>query len=331
VTIGTWATLAIWAAAGPPVLPQHADVRYRVEIAGEAVGWSRLAVTCGAHECRATWQSMLRAPEEAGGAVVLRRIIVDTTPTGEARHVNAITVADGKPLQRQEGAGPVPASLAEVILAGAAEGERRCLQVREEESGRSGRACARRRGAWLEGEVLGEPIRFRGAPGAPPAEVVVPAQRARFVADPKAELPRQAPRLFGVTVASPADPASRVCGLAPDPKPPQAPPIVPRTFPRGASCRDQTARYLTLLDRAGLKGRHAVGVAFDGEALVWHEWAEVQVDGAWIPVDPSFKQAPARGPRFTVARFDDRDPSGRADAGRKVLACWGGGAVPPAK
>ena len=59
-------------------------------------------------------------------------------------------------------------------------------------------------------------------------------------------------------------------------------------------------------------------------ALVWHEWAELLVRGRWIPVDPSFEQAPAEGPRFTIARFEDADAAGRAEAGRKVLACWSG-------
>jgi hypothetical protein len=44
-----------------------------------------------------------------------------------------------------------------------------------------------------------------------------------------------------------------------------------------------------------------------------------------VPIDPAFRQAPAEGPRFAVARFAGGDPEAEAEAGRKVLACWGVG------
>jgi transglutaminase-like putative cysteine protease len=70
-----------------------------------------------------------------------------------------------------------------------------------------------------------------------------------------------------------------------------------------------------------------VGVAFDGGAFVWHAWAEVHMGGRWVPVDPSFQQAPARGPRFTLATWEEGDEAARAEAGRRILACWGRAAV----
>ena len=66
-----------------------------------------------------------------------------------------------------------------------------------------------------------------------------------------------------------------------------------------------------------------VGVAWDGTHFVWHEWVEVAGARRWIAVDPSFRQLPAQAPRFAVARFSPGDEAGRAEAGRKVLACWG--------
>ena len=308
-------------------LPARLDLRYRVELAGEHVGWARFALACRASRCDALWESALRAPGEAGGEVLTRRIEIEADPHGSARRVQVRAVAGGRERRVEGGAGAVPASFAEVLLASAAEGERRCIAIRDEESGRQGRACARRSGAWLEGDVLGDPIRFRCAAGGGPSQVLVPEQGARFLADPGASLPPRAPRLFGTTV--PPSRAERPCGASRDGAPPPAPPEVPRAFPDGASCRERTLRYLDIAARAGLRGRHAVGVAFDGSALVWHEWAELLLRGRWIPVDPSFEQAPAEGPRFTVARFEDGDAAGRADAGRKVLACWSGAPTAP--
>jgi transglutaminase-like putative cysteine protease len=64
-------------------------------------------------------------------------------------------------------------------------------------------------------------------------------------------------------------------------------------------------------------------VAWDGAAFVWHAWAEVRSAGTWVPVDPSFGQLPARGPRFTVGRFGPDDLRTRDEAGARILACWG--------
>jgi hypothetical protein len=240
---------------------------------------------------------------------------------GRRAEVTVTTRADGEEHVQRRGAGPPPAGVAELLLSFAAEGEERCITVREEETGEGGRACARRSGPWLEGRVLGEPTRFRAAPGTPAEEVIVPTQRARFVADPAAAVPAHAASLFGQPAGVPRD-GPVWCGTLRDPAPPPAPPAVPRRFPEGASCREKTARYLAAAREAGLAGRHAVGLAWDGRALVWHEWAELSVGGAWIPVDPSFRQAPAEGPRFTLATWADGDAASRAAAGRKVLTCW---------
>jgi transglutaminase-like putative cysteine protease len=98
---------------------------------------------------------------------------------------------------------------------------------------------------------------------------------------------------------------------------------VPRGWPEGASCREKTARFVARAAAAGLPARHVVGVAWDGGGFAWHEWAEVFTSGAWLPVDPSFRQLPAEGPRFVVARFAEEDPPARQAAGRAILACWG--------
>jgi hypothetical protein len=161
--------------------------------------------------------------------------------------------------------------------------------------------------------------------------VLIPGQRTRFVAEAAAGPPARKPRLFGAEVSTApgarASRAPRFCGRAAEPAPGELPAGTPVTFQPGASCREATARYLAAALRAGFEGRHVVGVAWDGNAFVWHEWAEVRRGGAWTRVDPSFRQAPAEGPRFAVARYRGGDEAGRQEAGRAVLACWGAARV----
>jgi len=307
------------------VLPQSAARRYRMEIDGAAVGVASLAVRCGPEGCRAWFETETRSPEAAGGATVRHSVLAYVDDLGVVREAY---VGGGGERRRAPGAGAVASILAEVRLAEAGEGERRCLEVVDEESGRSGTACATRRGSWLEGVVLGEPVRFRSGPGGLPDEVVLSGQGARFLADPAAAVPRRAPRMFGSVVASPPgaeeERGIRFCGVAreeDDPEPP--PPGIPTNFPERGSCREKTAAWLRGARELGLEGRHAVGVAWDGRRFVWHEWAELSVSGRWVAVDPSFRQIPAQGPRFTLGRYAEEDEAARAAAGRAVLACWG--------
>jgi hypothetical protein len=316
-----------WLAAVLASLPARAERRYRVEIAGEHVGWAELSIACGPEGCRARFESALRTPADAGGRVLERRVEIQASPGGEARRVRSWQRGGGGEREVDDGPGPAAASLAETLLSAAVPGERRCLTVREEHTGRTGPACATREGEWLAGEVLGARERFRARPGEPPDELELPEQRARFVADPDAALPPRPPRLFGAAVPGPAPGAdlrgARFCGLEPEPRPLPLPPGIPLGFPDGPSCRERTALWLEAAARTGLEGRHVVGVAWDGSAFVWHEWGEVWAGGGWVPVDPSFGQAPAEGPRFAVARFREGDPASRAEAGERVLACWG--------
>jgi len=311
--------LAAALAAAPLILPA-VEARYRVEIGAAVVGWARLATHCDPGGCEATWESVLRAPAEGGGGTVEWQVRLRTHPDGRARAVRVRIIAEGRERRRVSEDGPVPASLAELLLSQTPDGERRCLGVRDEESGAEGEACAVRRGAWLDAELLGVPVRFRAAPGAAPEEVILASQMTRFVADPAAALPASPPRLLGLVVPPPR--SGRFCDRALDPAPPAAPAALPREFPPGSSCRERTARYLAAAARAGLRGRHALGLAHDGRALVWHEWAELLAGDRWIPIDPAFEQAPALGPRYTVARYEEGDVGGQAAAGRAVLSCW---------
>lgn len=310
-------------AGGPPEdrLPDRAERRYRMEMAGEPVGVAVLRLKCAADRCRAWFETEARLPEAGGGGIARRR-------------TEAVTDRDGRavPPEPADGSGappgPVASLLAEAVLARAREGERRCIEVVDVESRRAGPACATRRGAWLTGEILGEPARFRARAGRLPDEVILPAQGTRFVADREASIPPRAPGALGTEVPSPPgageERALHFCGLPPAPEDPEPPPRgVPRDFAEDGSCREKTAAYLSAARRDGVQGRHVVGVAWDGSRFVWHEWAEVAVGGRWVPVDPSFRQVPAAAPRFAVARFADGDDASRAEAGRRVLACWG--------
>jgi hypothetical protein len=304
------------------VLPDAASRTYRVEIGGQAVGVASLSVRCERTRCTGIFETALRVPEAGGGGISRRTVKVTTDREGMLLEAQA----GGR---RRKGAGEAVASiLAEALLSMAPEGERRCLPVEDAETGRPGKACATRRGAWLEGEVLGEPVRFRSAPGDLPDEVLLPAQETRFVADPAAVVPSRAPAGFGSAV--PAPPGAELergllfCGLAPEPEDPAPPPAgLPRDFPERGNCQEMSLAYLRAARDDGLEGRIVVGVAWDGSRFVWHEWVEVAAARRWTAVDPSFRQLPAQAPRFAVARFAPGDEAGRAEAGRKVLACWG--------
>ena len=303
-------------------LPDAASRRYRVEIGGERVGVATLSVRCDRGRCTGVFETAMRLPEAGGGGVTRRRVEVVTDREGTLLEVEA----GGR---RRKASGEAVASiLAEALLSAAPEGERRCLPVEDAETGRAGQACATRRGSWLEGEVLGEGVRFRSAAGGLPDEVVLRSQGTRFVSDAGAAIPLRAPATFGSAV--PAPPGAEVervldfCGIAPDPEDPAPPPPgVPRDFPERGNCQEMSVAYLRTAKGDGLDGRIVVGVAWDGTRFVWHQWVEVSAGRRWIAVDPSFRQMPAQAPRFAVARFAPGDDAGRAEAGRRVLDCWG--------
>lgn len=306
-------------------IPQG-ETRYRFELGGEPIGTADLKIRCEGGRCQVRWSVNTRAPEAAGGAIHQRRVEVETDAEGRWTDGALAVFEDGEPVGGRGVWGSVPEALAEVVLARARIDAAPCIEVFDERTGEPGRACARRGpGATWEVDVRGEGERVRMGIGGLPAEVSIPGQRARFVAEPRAEVPSAPPRLYGVTVPGPAaGAATRFCRAPLDPPPAEVrAPKLPAPAAEGASCREKTARWLAAAARAGFPGRTAVGVAWDGEAFTWHAWAEVQVDGRWLAVDPSFGQSPARGPRFTLARWAEEDVAARAAAGRRVLECWG--------
>lgn len=308
---------ALLAAALP-----EGTARYRVELAGEPIGAAELSIRCQGPRCRVAWSSELRAPEEAGGAVGARRLEAEVDRGGRLAGAVRLRV-DGAARPAHGHPGLVPASATEpLLLAAAGPG---CVEAFDEESGRTGAACLLREAGVTVVELLGEREELFPAPDGFPAEVRIPAQGIRFLRDPEARVPPRAPRL-AVRVPGPADPAAarRFCGVPVDPAPAWAPPpAAPPPRAGAGSCREQAEAWAGAAARAGLAARLAVGVAHDGAGFAWHAWAEVRRGRAWIPVDPAFGEAPARGPRFTLARYAAGDGAARAEAGRRILACWG--------
>jgi hypothetical protein len=321
--------IAALAAFVVAALPQGA-ARYRAELGGEPVGFAELRVACSGAACAVAYEARLRLPAESGGGVARSRVEVDVDRSGRFRG-GRLRAGRGDAVLAREGVpGAIPAAILEVILAAEAEGAggRRCVPSFEEEARSATTACAREERGRVVADVGGvrETI-VRGRDGFPD-EVRVEG-RFRFVRDAAATVPGRPPRLAGTRVPGPEDPAAarRFCGVPLDRAPPPAPARVPPPQAPGESCREKTAAYLDVARARGLMGRTAVGVAWDGAAFVWHAWAEVRADGVWIPVDPSFGELPARGPRFTVGRWSPDDPRARSAAGAEVIACWGSARV----
>ncbi len=320
------AAAALLAVLLPSAALPAGQARYRMEIAGEPVGIADLAVRCE-ETCVATWETRLRSPEEGGGAVRVRRVKVEVEDDGVWRGGPIEVWEDGVPRPASGVAGAVPATVAELLVLRAlvAPGEV-CFDAFEEATGERGRACGRAAGGGVDAVVLGARMQLRAERGGFPSSVVLSGRGVRYFFDRAARVPERAPRLYGTAVPGPPAPAGRLrfCGVDVDAESGGA---LPRQLPapaaEGGSCREKTERWLDRAARRGIAGRTAVGVAWDGGAFVWHAWAEAQVDGRWIPVDPSFRQGPARGPRFTIATYSPEDPAGRAEAGRRVFECWG--------
>jgi len=313
-----WLTAALVAAAIP-----QGDAVYRFEIAGRRVGAATLEVHCDGTLCSARWSTRMRLPEEAGGELSSTDVTVAIDPTGRSLGDRTRIVRDGAARTEAVATGSVPAMIAPLLLSDGAPRELgRCVDAFDEETAERGLACVEQaRKGRRQLEVMG--VAMAVAPGADgfPDAIDIPVQRARWVRDPSAAPPSTPPRLFGVRLPGPAG-RPVLCGADPDPAPGAAAAGIPAPSATGKTCRERTLDWLARAARAGFMGRVAVGAAFDGVALAWHAWAEVRSGGSWIAVDPTFGQLPARGPRFTVARYDPANPAERLAAGRRLLECW---------
>jgi hypothetical protein len=320
---------ALLAALALAALPEGA-VRYRAELAGEPVGVAELRVACRGPACEVAYETRLRLPAESGGGIARAWVEVEVDRAGRYRGGRLRAGRGEAALDREGVPGAVPAAILELVLAaeaGPGAGPR-CIPFFEEEADAQQTGCGRWDGGRVVADVAGVGAAIVPGPDGFPDEVRVEG-RFRFVRDPSAAVPRRAPRLAGTRVAAPEDPASarRFCGIGADAEPATPASALPAPRAPGASCREKTAAYLAAARARGLDGRTAVGVAWDGSAFVWHAWAEVLAGGAWVPVDPSFGQLPARGPRFTLGRWGPGERRAQSEAGAKILACWGSARV----
>jgi transglutaminase-like putative cysteine protease len=72
-------------------------------------------------------------------------------------------------------------------------------------------------------------------------------------------------------------------------------------------CTEHGVLAVALLRRLGVPARGALGwVALDG-TLGLHFWVEVALEGRWVPVDPTFNQAPASALRIKLGTTDLAD------------------------
>ena len=299
---------------------------WRMELSGQPVGLVTLAQRCAGEVCTVRWVSRQRLPAEAGGAVQERRVELEVDTEGRA--LGPVRVTEGGTTREVRlPAGAVPALLLEQVMAARlGKSPAACLDVADELTGAAVRACGRREAGRLRLDLGTELEWVRPGPDGFADEVLLPAQRIRFVREAGARLPERPPRLFGVEVDGPARPeaGARFCGVArAAPPPPTLSAALPAPRADGASCREVTAAWLTRARAAGWRGRTAVGVAWSGAAWSWHAWAEVLVDGGWVAVDPTFHQAPASADRFRLATWEEGDEPARAEAGRRILECWG--------
>lgn len=92
--------------------------------------------------------------------------------------------------------------------------------------------------------------------------------------------------------------------------------------PVGA-CAQHGVLAVALLRRLGVPARGVTGWIALGESLAMHFWVEVELGGRWIPLDPTFDQAPASAYRLKLLTTDLAD-MGNVGAGTPGTDYLGG-------
>ena len=77
-------------------------------------------------------------------------------------------------------------------------------------------------------------------------------------------------------------------------------------IPRG-DCTEHGVLAVALLRKLGVPARGVVGWVGLGEVLGLHFWVEVKLGNRWVPVDPTFDEAPASALRLKLATTDLSD------------------------
>jgi transglutaminase-like putative cysteine protease len=84
--------------------------------------------------------------------------------------------------------------------------------------------------------------------------------------------------------------------------------------PQGA-CSQHGVLAVALLRRLGVPARGVTGWMAFGDSLGLHFWVEARIGGRWIPVDPTFDQAPASAYRLKLGTTDLADLGSMGPAG----------------
>jgi hypothetical protein len=79
-------------------------------------------------------------------------------------------------------------------------------------------------------------------------------------------------------------------------------------------CTEHAVLFCALARAAGLPAREARGVTLRGDGAGYHAWAEVLIDGRWVPVDPTIDAVglPAAYIRLGTSAGDGTEPAGVA-------------------
>jgi transglutaminase-like putative cysteine protease len=70
-------------------------------------------------------------------------------------------------------------------------------------------------------------------------------------------------------------------------------------------CSEHTMLFVTLARAAGVPARGVSGLMYMGDdalAFATHAWAEVVLDGKWVPVDPTWGQTEVDATQVTLER-----------------------------
>jgi hypothetical protein len=77
---------------------------------------------------------------------------------------------------------------------------------------------------------------------------------------------------------------------------------------REGDCSEKTMLFVALARAGGIPARRVVGLAFTyaggGPAFGYHAWAEVELDGHWVPVDPTWNEPVADATHIKLLEGD---------------------------
>lgn len=80
---------------------------------------------------------------------------------------------------------------------------------------------------------------------------------------------------------------------------------------RAGNCQSHARLYAALSRAAGIPTRFVSGLVYaPGQGFLYHSWAESYLSGEWLPVDPTFGEAPANPTHIKLVEGDSADEMG---------------------